>query len=116
MDTYHPHIVVQVTAGSNEEAWTIARTVVERKLAACAQVVPIRSIYRWRGAVEESDEVILFIKTRRDRYDALEACIKELHSYEVPEILALSVVAGSRDYLEWIDEVIASEDAEPGCA
>jgi periplasmic divalent cation tolerance protein len=103
-----PQIFVQVTAADTREAWTIARAVVERKLAACAQVFPIRSCYEWEGQIEESEEVMIFIKTRRDRYEALEACIKELHSYDVPEILALPILAGSHPYLHWIDEVVGA--------
>lgn len=101
-----PQIVVQVTAGSPAEAWTIARTVVARKLAACAQIFPIRSCYEWQGKIEESDEVMLFIKTRQDRYAELEACIKDLHSYDVPEILVLPIVTGSQPYLAWIDAIV----------
>jgi periplasmic divalent cation tolerance protein len=99
-------IFVQVTAGSAEEAWTIARALVERKLAACAQVFPIRSCYEWQGEIQEDNEAMIFVKSRLDLYAELEAYVKELHSYDVPEILALPVVAGSEAYLRWIDEVV----------
>jgi periplasmic divalent cation tolerance protein len=99
-------VFVQVTAGSAEEAWTIARALVERKLAACAQVFPIRSCYEWQGEIQDDSEVMIFVKSRLDLYSEIEACVKELHSYDVPEILALPVVAGSEGYLRWIDDVV----------
>ncbi len=106
MSTETPYIIVQVSAGSQEEATTIASAAVERQLAACAQCFPIRSIYTWEGKVEVDDEHLLLLKTRRDAYSALEACIKEHHSYDVPEIMAVPVVAGIDSYLAWIDEVV----------
>ena len=81
----------------------MARTLVERRLAACVNIIPnLRSIYRWQGAVEETDEVLLLIKTAENRLPALEAAIRELHTYDVPEFLVLSVKSGSQSYLSWL--------------
>ena len=97
-------IVVLTTCETEEEAQTIARGLVEKRLAACAQVSPgIRSFYRWQGKIEDSSEVLLLIKTRRDLYGRLEAELKKMHSYDVPEILAMPVVEGAADYLGWMD-------------
>lgn len=98
-------VVVLVTAESADEAAGIGRTVVEERLAACANVVgPIRSIYRWRGAIEDAEEHLLLLKARAADVAALEARVRALHSYEVPEVLALPVRAGSRPYLDWLAE------------
>lgn len=104
------YIFVQVTAGSEEEAWRIAEHLVERKLVACAQMLPIRSCYTWQGEVTRDNEQLLFLKTRRDAYQALEAAVRALHSYEVPEILVTPILAGLPAYLRWMDEVV---DPEP---
>lgn len=104
--------IVFVMAGSEAEASTIARTLVEERLAACVNLIaPIRSIYRWRGAIEESRECLLLIKTRTRHYAKLERRIKQMHSYEVPEIVAVPLVQGSRDYLKWI-----ADSTEPPAA
>jgi periplasmic divalent cation tolerance protein len=96
-------IVVLVTAGSAEEAVKIARSVVEERLAACVNIVPgVRSIYRWEGKVTEDAEWLLVMKTSRARFAALEARIRELHSYQVPEVMAFDVATGSRPYLDWL--------------
>jgi periplasmic divalent cation tolerance protein len=102
-------IVVLVTCGSLREARTIARKLVERRLAACGNVVdaPVRSIYRWKGKVESAKEFLLILKSSRRRFSALEAAVQQLHSYDVPEIIALPVSAGSRAYLGWIAESLA---------
>lgn len=99
------HVVVLVTTSSTEEAERIGHTLVNRKLAACVNIVnPIRSIYRWQGQVEDGQEVLLIIKTTATHLDAVAAKVTELHSYQVPEIIAVPVVAGSQAYLKWIDE------------
>ena len=97
-------IVVLVTCGSKKEARKIAQALVERRLAACVQEigVPVRSMYRWKGRVESANEVLLLIKTSRKRFSAVSTLVKKLHSYEVPEIIALNIAAGSREYLDWI--------------
>lgn len=108
MDTTNAHEpqygIVLVTAGSQEEAKTIARTLVETRLAACVSLLPIQSVYTWNGEIQSDDEWQLLIKTDLAKFSALEAQIKELHSYEVPEIVALPIVAGSTAYLNWIGE------------
>ena len=99
MDT----LVVLVTASSQEEARMIGRRVVEKKLAACVTVVPnVISVFEWEGIVCEEHEWLLVMKSNADAYEALEAEVKTLHSYDVPEILALSVVKGSSEYLAWV--------------
>ncbi|MBU0495974.1 MAG: divalent-cation tolerance protein CutA [Chloroflexi bacterium] len=102
------HMVVLVTAGSLDEAVSIGRAVVEERLAACANVVPgVRSIYRWQGTVHDDPEVLLVIKTRADRFDQLAHRVQELHSYDVPEIIALPLATGSSRYLAWLNEATA---------
>jgi periplasmic divalent cation tolerance protein len=101
-------IVVLSTAGSDEEAQRIARHLVERRVAACVNIVPgVRSIYRWKGAIEDSQEFLLVIKTRRELLKKLEIELRPVHSYEIPELLALPVVDGLEPYLDWIDEATA---------
>jgi periplasmic divalent cation tolerance protein len=101
-------VVVLVTAGAADEAARIGRSMVEERLAACANVVgPIRSIYRWQGAVEEAEEHLLLLKARAADVPALEARVRALHSYEVPEVLALPVRGGSAAYLAWLAESTA---------
>jgi periplasmic divalent cation tolerance protein len=98
-----PLVVVLVTAGSAEEAERLARTLVGERLVACANVVgPVRSIYRWQGSVEDAAEYLLVLKARAADVAALETRVRALHSYEVPEILALPVEAGSAPYLAWL--------------
>jgi periplasmic divalent cation tolerance protein len=97
--------IVYTTVGSEEEAVLIARTVVEEKLAACANIIPsIRSIYRWQGKVEDESESLIFIKTRSDSVEALIARIKELHTYDVPDIIAIPIEKGYQPYLDWVVE------------
>jgi len=91
------------TAGSPEEASRISRELVERRLAACVNCLPgVTSVYRWQGVVEESAEVLLIIKTFAEKLPALEAALRELHSYELPEFVVLQVTAGSQLYLDWL--------------
>lgn len=98
-------IVVFVTCGSEEEALRIARTLVEESLAACANIVsPLRSIYRWEGKIWDEKEWLLIIKTQESRFEDLARRVKDLHSYSVPEIIALPIVKGSLHYLTWIEE------------
>ena len=95
--------VILVTASSHEEALLIGRGVVQKNLAACVTVVPgVTSIFEWEGAVCEEQEWLLVMKSHADVYDALESEVKALHSYEVPEILAVSVMSGSSEYLAWV--------------
>lgn len=100
-------LVVLTTVEKQEDGARLARLLIERKLAACAQVLaPMISIYRWRGEIEQSSEVLLLIKTTRAVYQELEDAIKQNHPYETPEIIALPVETGSNDYLSWLDSSI----------
>jgi periplasmic divalent cation tolerance protein len=106
--TSSAEVVVLVTAPSEGEAAKIGRRVVEAGLAACANILPgIRSIFRWQGQVSEEREVLVILKTRRALFSDLAKAIKALHSYEVPEIIALPIGQGSTDYLQWIRAVTA---------
>jgi len=99
------YVQVMTTAGSEEEAGRIASLLVERRLAACVQMVgPLVSRYRWQGEVEEEREWQCLAKTTRAAYEAVEAAIREAHSYDEPEIIATPIVAGSAGYLAWVDE------------
>jgi periplasmic divalent cation tolerance protein len=108
------YLQVLTTTGSKAEAERISAALVERRLAACVQISgPIASRYRWQGEVETAQEWACVAKTKASRYEALEAAIRELHSYDEPEIVATPIVAGSRGYLEWIGESLrgATDDA-----
>ena len=100
------HAVVTTTAGSAQEADRIAGALLERRLAACVQMLPVESRYVWKGDVTVDREVLLLVKTRQDRFGEVQAAIAELHSYEVPEILLLPVTAGWPPYLAWLDEAV----------
>ncbi|MGH7897442.1 MAG: divalent-cation tolerance protein CutA [Candidatus Binatia bacterium] len=96
-------IVVLVTAGSVEVAERIAHALVEERLAACVNVIPgVRSIYHWQGKISEDQEWLLVVKTRRARFEAVAERVRSLHSYEVPEVIALEVSDGSKPYLDWL--------------
>ncbi|MBD2113774.1 MULTISPECIES: divalent-cation tolerance protein CutA [Cyanophyceae] len=94
--------VVLVTAGSEAEAESIARHLVEACLAACVSVLPVRSIYRWQGKIHAEPEWQLIVKADLNQFDAIAQAITQHHSYEVPEIIALPIVAGLPDYLSWL--------------
>ncbi|HEY2359584.1 MAG TPA: divalent-cation tolerance protein CutA [Candidatus Angelobacter sp.] len=97
--------IIFTTAGSQEEARKIANALVERRLAACVNIVPqIESIYRWQHKVEMAQEWLLLIKTQAELFEQIRDAVKELHSYELPECVMLEVSAGSKEYLHWIDE------------
>jgi periplasmic divalent cation tolerance protein len=98
-----PVRIALTTVASLEEGRRLALLLVERRLAACVNLVPnVTSVYRWQRAVEEAGEVLLVMKTTAEMIPALEAAVRELHSYEVPEFLALAVEAGSQPYLDWL--------------
>jgi periplasmic divalent cation tolerance protein len=100
-----PRRIVLSTAGSQQEAKKIAYALVERHLAACVNIVgPIESVYRWKGEVENAAEFLLIAKTTAKAYERVCEAIRELHSYELPECVALAVEGGSAEYLEWIGE------------
>ena len=100
-------ILVLTTASSKDEARKIARALVERLLAACVNIVPqVDSIYRWEGEVEEGEEWLLIVKTTRAAFERVRDAIKELHSYDVPECICLSIEEGSVEYLSWIGQSV----------
>jgi periplasmic divalent cation tolerance protein len=96
-------IVVFCACGGEEEAHRIAEALIDRRLAACVTILPkVQSVYRWKGAIEHSEEFLLIIKSSSDHFESLREEIARLHSYEVPEVLALPVVDGAASYLEWM--------------
>jgi periplasmic divalent cation tolerance protein len=102
-------IVVSI-AGSEEEARKIALHLVERRLAACVNVVPhVESVYRWQGKVESSAEWLLLIKTSAEKFPAVHDAIKELHSYDLPECISIKIEDGSAEYLQWLGDSIEPE-------
>lgn len=99
------HIVTLCTVPDRESGEKIARALVEEHLAACVNLVPgLSSTYRWKGKVELAEECLLIIKTGVSRFDVLKRRIQELHPYELPEIIALPIIHGSREYLKWITD------------
>ena len=115
-------IVVITTAGTEEEANSLARELVGRRHAACVNVLPVhKSVYRWQGKLCENSEFLLVIKSIKDEYRAIEAAIQELHSYDQPEILSFAVADGEERFLNWLTECVQGEpaadramDEEPG--
>lgn len=98
--------VILTTVPSEEVGLRVARTLVEERLCACANLVPgVRSIYTWQGKVEDDREILVVLKTRRDLFEKVDARIRALHPYEVPEVVMLPVEAGSERYLAWVGEV-----------
>lgn len=98
-------IVVLITAQNREEAIRLADMLVGAHLAACVQILPeIESVYRWQGAIERQPEILILAKTTKPRFAELEREVRALHSYDVPEIVALPIVAGSAPYLKWLSE------------
>jgi periplasmic divalent cation tolerance protein len=102
------HLIVFVTASSEPQARRIARKLLQSKLAACVNFVPVDSMFAWKGSIQEEDEILMIIKTRTDAFDALADAVKSAHSYDTPEIIALPVVLGSREYMRWIDNEVTS--------
>jgi periplasmic divalent cation tolerance protein len=104
-------VVVLVTASGDEEARRIGRALVDERLAACVNVIgPIASIFRWKDRVQEESEHLLVVKARRADVERLAARVRALHSYEVPEVLALDVVGGAAPYLDWVRDSTARDD------
>jgi periplasmic divalent cation tolerance protein len=102
-------IIVFMTASSEDEAAKIARALIEARLAGCVNIIKnIRSIYRWQGKIEDEKEVFMVAKTRQELFKTLMKKVKELHSYTVPEVIAIPIVEGSADYLQWLEEVTGS--------
>ena len=103
-------VVVYVTSSSAEESATIARSLVDKRLAACVNIVPqIRSFYRWEGEVKDDPEFLLLIKTSRPLFPAVRAEVERLHSYHVPEVICVPIIEGSQNYLAWLAESLRAE-------
>lgn len=102
--------MVYITVSSAAEGERIARALVEERLAACVnRIAGVRSTYRWQGQVEQSDEELLLVKTSEARFAALARRVQELHSYDVPEVVAVPIAAGNDNYLQWLHEQVALE-------
>ena len=100
------NLIVFITASNDDEAVKIARALVEARLAGCVNIIKdIRSIYRWEGKIEDDAEVLMIAKTQKHLFDSLMQKVKEIHSYTVPEIIAMPIVEGSEDYVKWLKEV-----------
>jgi len=98
-------VVILVTTSSQEEGLNIARALVDSRLAACVNMIPgLRSIYRWKGKIWDEGELLLLIKTQTALFEKVEGKIKEIHSYEVPEIIAIPIIRGFETYLNWLEE------------
>lgn len=106
----HRYGVVLATAASKAEAEAIASALIEAKLAACVSFTPIQSMYTWQGTVHQEEEWQLVIKSELALFDAIAAKVKAVHSYEVPEIIALPILAGADTYLQWISEQVKPSD------
>jgi periplasmic divalent cation tolerance protein len=103
------YIQVFTTTEKKEEANRIAKEVVEKRMAACAQVIgPIESTYWWKEEIEKAEEWLCLMKSRSDLYQQLEEAIREVHPYEVPEIVSVPITAGNPSYLEWLDTEVRS--------
>ena len=101
--------MIITTYPEKESAQKIARLLVEKQLAACAQMMPIESVYSWKGNICEENEIVIFIKSKTDMFKKITAVIKENHPYEVPEIIQIPIIDGLPDYLKWIDECTDGE-------
>ena len=99
------YLVVFITTSGHEEARKIADALVSQRKAACVNIVPrVNSLFRWKGKIEDAEESLLVVKTRAKLFSDVVSTVKSIHSYEVPEIIALPIVEGNPDYLKWIDE------------
>ena len=108
-------IVVVTTVGTEDQANLIAREIIARRQAACVNIVPgVRSIYRWQGKICKDGELLLLVKTLEGEFDGVAATIRELHSYEVPEILSFQVARGEERFLDWIAGSVEKRDALAG--
>ena len=97
------YVIVMVTTASKQEAEKIAQRLLKERLIACANIIgPVSSLFHWAGKTEKAEEFLIFMKSRKDLFEKLEEIVKALHSYEVPEILVLPIVGGSKEYLAWL--------------
>jgi len=99
--------IIAVTCADKDAARKIARVLVERRLAACVQMFPIESVYLWQGKICEDDETALFIKSRAASFEKIQVAVRELHAYEVPEIIQIPITNGLPEYLKWIDDCVS---------
>jgi len=98
------YMVIFITTSSIDEAKKLGRTLVEEKLVACSNILsPVHSIYQWKGEMCEGEEALLVLKTKRELFRQIESRVRELHSYDVPEIIAMPIIEGSEDYLSWVE-------------
>ncbi len=103
-------IIVMVTCGNSAEADAIAERLLEEKLVACVNIAGrIRSLYHWKGAIARESESLLLMKTRKECFDDLARVVKEIHSYDVPEVIAMPIMVGNPDYLDWIEASTGGE-------
>lgn len=101
------HIVIFVTASNNEEAQKIANKLIESKLAACVNIIDnIKSVFWWEGKQDFANETLLIIKSKKSKLSKIIKLVKSVHSYQVPEIIALPIIAGDKKYLRWLDESV----------
>ena len=103
-------LLVLTTTGSEAEANKIARSLLEKRLAACVNIVPkVKSVYRWEGSIQESEELLLIVKTDQAHLEEARGLIRGLHSYALPEFVAVAIEAGSEEYLRWMEESFGYE-------
>ena len=103
----NPYLLVLVTTASKEDAENILRNLLEAKLIACGNISSqVTSFFRWKGEIEKAEECLVLMKSRRDLFDKVAQAVKALHSYETPEIIALEVADGSKDYLDWLESCL----------
>ena len=99
-------IIVLTTVDKKEKAEEIANLLLEKQIAGCIQIFPIKSHYRWKGKIENSREFVLFIKTKKSKYKEIEKAIKSIHPYETPEIISIPITNGSKEYLKWLNSEV----------
>jgi periplasmic divalent cation tolerance protein len=108
-DLQNAYIIVMVTTANKQEAENIAQRLLKERLIACANIIgPVSSLFHWAGKIEKAEEYLIFMKSREDLFEKLAETVKALHSYEVPEILVLPIVDGSRAYLDWLGSCLGS--------
>jgi periplasmic divalent cation tolerance protein len=107
-DLQNAYIIVMVTTANKQEAENIAQRLLKERLIACANIIgPVSSLFHWAGKIEEAEEYLILMKSREDLFEKLAETVKAFHSYEVPEILVLPIVDGSRAYLDWLGSCLA---------
>lgn len=105
--------VILITTSQDEESQLIARVLLEQKVAACVSIIPqVNSLFWWQKSIEQESESLLVVKTRIELIDEIIRLVKEVHSYDVPEIIAIPIIGGNHDYLEWVDGEVAPEEAQ----